>query len=264
MLSTLFRDLALKHGLTTASGMAYGMLQGCFVTLSGGAGVQRISIYVGAQEQPAPGYSESRTVSCAKQICHTISTASGEDNLYALITGNDAVPALILNHAGSVVTVNFPDTPEARTGIERFIDELLPQVAPLTRPKQCILCCAETNGDACPVRLSADTVVPMHVPCFRNAAGLHAPSKQEKAAQLRATLGAAGGALIGALLWALLSGFGPIAWVVGVLMGLLPTLAYDLLKGRSGMPRSITILVCAVVAVLLGRLGASLFTLPAG
>ena len=261
MIGTLFRDLSTKYGLTTSSGLAYGLLNGCFITLSEEAGVQRISIYVGPQEQPAPGYAESQTVSCAKQICHTISSASGQENIYALMTDNEAIPALVLNHAGSVVTVNFPAAPESRAGIERFIAELLPMIAPLTRPHMCIYCCQPTQGDACPVRLSADTVAPMHLPCYQQAAGLHAPSQQERSAQSKAVFGAAAGALLGAIIWALLSGSGPVAWVSAVLMGLLPTLAYDYLKGRAGQSRIVTILVCAGVAVLLGSLGACLIDL---
>lgn len=263
MIGALFQDIAAKNGLTTASGLAYGMLGGCFVTLSEEADNLRISIYVGPQEQPAPGYQESATVSCARQICHAISTASGPDNLYALMTGSETIPALVLNHAGSVVTVNFSAAPEAAPGVTRFVTELLPQIAPLTRPQSCIFCCGDTHGDAVPVRLSADTVVPMHVPCYRQAAGVHAPTREERAAQNRAILGAGCGALIGAVLWGLLSGFGPVAWIVAVLMGLLPTLAYDLLKGKEGRARIITVAACAACAVLLGSLGAAMLDLHA-
>ncbi len=260
MTGPLFREIATKNHLTTASGMAYGLLGGCFVTLWEDAAVQRISIYVGAQEQPLPGYDESRTVSCARQICHTISAASGPENVYALMTGNEAVPALVLNHAGSVVTVNFPATPEARSGIERFIAEVLPQIAPLTRPQHCILCCGETGGEAVPVRLSADTVVPMHAACHQQLARQNAPSTQEQNRQKRAALLSALGALIGAVVWALLCGFGPVAWGAAVLMGLLPTLAYDLMKGNPGRERLVTVVTCAAIAAALGSLGGWLFT----
>lgn len=254
MIATLLREIAAQHGLTVASGMAYGMLGGCFVTLSQDAGVQRISIYVGPQEQPVPGYGESQTVSCARQICAAISTASGSDNLYCLMTGNEAIPALVLNHAGSVVTVNFPDAPEARSGIERFVAELLPQIAPLTRPQQCILCCGLTEGKACPVRLSRDTVVPMHDGCCQKVVDYHAPSKAERIAQTRAILGAALGAVI-AVIPAIFLGHITIVWTIAaVLMGLLPVLAYDLLKGKSGAAR-IAMMTCSAIAVVLGSCG---------
>ncbi|MBQ2952194.1 MAG: hypothetical protein IJE07_01415 [Clostridia bacterium] len=259
MIGTCFRSIATGNGLTVSAGLAYGMLNGCFVTLSEDTGARRISIYVGPQEQPAPGYTQSQTVSCAQQICHTISTASGPDNVYALLTGGEALPALVLNHAGSVVTVNFQAAPEADAGVTRFITELLPQVAALTRPGHCILCCTDASGAAVPVRLSADTVVPMHAACHRKVLGYTAPSPEERAAQTRATLAAALGGLIGAALW-LLSAFGPIAWGLAVLMGLLPTIGYDLLKGKAGRSRWVTIVICAVCAVLLGSFGAAFIT----
>lgn len=260
MIGPFLREIAAKHTLSAAAGMAYGLLNGCFITLSEDADARRISIYVGPQEQPAPGCTLSQTVSCANQICHTISAASGQQNVYALRVGTEDQPALVLNHAGSVVTVLFPTEADADAGITRFIDELLPQIAPLTRPFHCILCCSDAAGAAVPVRLSADTVVPMHAPCHRKVLGYSAPAPEERAAQTRAVLLAVAGALLGALAWALLSPLGPLAWISGVLMGLLPTLAYDLLKGKAGKPRIMTILVCAAAAVLLGSIGAALFT----
>lgn len=259
MIDAFIHQIASQSGLTVSSGMAYGMLNGCFVALSGEAEALRMSIYVGPQQQPAPGFAESATVSCARQICHTIFTASGPDNHYCLAVGSDAMPALVNNHAGSVVTVNF--SPNAQEGVQRFIAEVLPQIAPLTAPKACIYCCTDTAGSAVPVRLSADTVVPMHLPCYQQAAGIHAPTKEEQDVQLRATLGAAGGALVGAILWALLSSFGPVAWIVAVAMGLLPVLAYDLLHGKAGRTRIITVVICALAAVLLGSTGATMLTL---
>ena len=256
MLGPLFRDIAEKNNLTVSAGMAYGILGGCFVTLSEDNALRRISIYVGPQEQPAPGYSESMTVSCARQICAAISGASGAENAYALLTAEDA-PALILNHAGSVVTANFPADASADAGIAGFLGNALPGVAQLTRPHLCILCAHECVGNAVPVRLSADTVVPMHLPCCRQVSGASPLTPEERAQQVRATLAAAGAALFAAAIWALTCRLGPLAWILGVLMGLLPTLAYRFLKGRKGRMCLITVLVCAVCAVIAGSLGAA-------
>lgn len=258
MISTALREIAAKNGLTIASGTAYGMLNGCYVTLTGGKEYQRISIYVGAQEAPAPGYAESQTVSCAKQIIQTISVASGEENIYCLMTGNEAIPALVLNHAGSVVTVNFPDAPEAAAGLERFIAELLPQVAPLTRPQQCIYCAQFTGGEGHPVRLSADTVAPMHSPCLAQAAENHRSASQQPGNTGRGVLGAALGALIGAVIWMLMYQLGYFARIVCVLIGLLASWGYDLCKGRPGKTKVVTVIVCSLLAVVLGTFAGSI------
>ena len=73
--------------------------------------------------------------------------------------------------------------------------------------------------------------------------------------QTRALIGAAGGALVAALIWAFICQLHPLTWILGVLMGLLPTVAYDLLKGRKGHPRLTAILVSAGCAVIIGSLG---------
>lgn len=260
MLGPLFRDIAAKNSLTVSEGMAYGLMAGCFITLSEDDSLRRISIYVGPQEAPAPGYAESMTVSCARQMCAAISAASGAENIYALHTGDGSIPALVLNHAGSVVTVNFPADAAADDGISRFVTELLPNLAPLTRPQLCILCSGVCSGSAVPVRLSADTTVPMHLPCCQRVSGAEPLSPEERTVQNRAIAGAAAGALIGAIIWAFILRLPYLTWILGVLMGLLPTAAYVLLKGRKGRPRLVTILTCAACAVIAGTLGGTLMT----
>ena len=255
MLGPLFRDIAAGNSLTVSEGMAYGLMANCFITLSEDDSLRRISIYVGPQEAPAAGYAESMTVSCARQICAAISAASGAENSCCLHTGDAGAPALVLNHAGSVVTVNFPADMAADQGIVRFVTEVLPGLAPLTRPQLCILCANSCAGNTVPVRLSADTVVPMHAHCCKQVAGMTPLTPEERTVQTRAALGAACGALVGAVIWAFILCLPPLTWVAGVLMGLLPTVAYDLLKGRKGRMRMVTVLICAACAVIAGTLG---------
>lgn len=254
MLDTSFRAIAAKHNLSIASGAAYGVVNGCFVTLSSGKEYQRISIYVGPQYAPDPNGADSPTVSCAKQIIHTITTASGEENNYALLLQHDSLPALVLNHAGSVVTVNFSADEAAIQGIERFIAEILPQIAGITAPAHCILCGQPTNGEGCPVRLSGDTVVPMHAPCCEKAAeSFNAPTDKSSNSAL-GIIGAVCGALIGAAVWAAIFQFGFITSIAGLLIGFLASCGYDLLKGRPGKAKLITVIVCCVIGVALGTL----------
>lgn len=257
MISTALREIAVQNRMNIQSGCAYGMLNGCIVTLSGGTDYQRISIYVGAQEQPASGYDESYTVSCARQIIHTISAASGEENVYSLITGNEALPALVLNHAGSVVTVNFAATPAGDAGVVRFVAEILPQVSALTRPQQCIYCTHPTGGEGVPVRLAEDTVVPMHDGCLQQAAEGYArqhAADGSKAGVWGAVIGAAAGALIWAMVYHLIY---PAA-ILCVLIGLLASRGYDLFKGRPGMTKVITVALISLAAVLIGAFAGSL------
>ena len=259
-MNAVFTDIAASNGLKTAGKSAYGLLGGCFVTLAETAEDRSISIYVGPQGQPAPGYPMSRTMSCADQICHTIFAANGQDNRYGLLMQENGIPTLILKLNGSIVKAVFSAAPEADEGVGLFVTELLPQIAALTQPNVCFCCGQETRGEGCPVVLAdEESVAPLHIPCFKEYAGIRPPTKEEQAQQNRAVLFAAAGALIGAVVWALLYGNFPI--IIGVLMGLLPVLAYDWQKGVFGPKRILTVAVCAVCAVLLGSFGATMLDL---
>ena len=66
-------------------------------------------------------------------------------------------------------------------------------------------------------------------------------------------LGAALGALIGAVIWALVGLAGYIASVVGLLTAFLASKGYDLLHGRQGRIKVVVLVVCVILAVLLGN-----------
>ncbi|MGN1020126.1 MAG: hypothetical protein ACI4O7_07105 [Aristaeellaceae bacterium] len=68
-------------------------------------------------------------------------------------------------------------------------------------------------------------------------------------------LGAALGALIGAVIWALVGMAGYIVSVVGLLTAFLASKGYDLLHGRQGKIKVVVLLVCVILAVLLGNAG---------
>ena len=68
-------------------------------------------------------------------------------------------------------------------------------------------------------------------------------------------LGAAIGALIGAVIWALVGMLGYIVSVVGLLTAFLASKGYDMLHGRQGKIKVVVLLVCVILAVLLGNAG---------
>lgn len=68
-------------------------------------------------------------------------------------------------------------------------------------------------------------------------------------------LGAAIGALIGAVVWALVGMLGYIVSVVGLLTAFLASKGYDMLHGRQGKIKVVVLLVCVILAVLLGNAG---------
>lgn len=72
-------------------------------------------------------------------------------------------------------------------------------------------------------------------------------------------LGAVVGALLGAVVWALVGMLGYIASIVGFLIAFLASKGYDLLHGRPGACKLVTLIVCVILAVLVGTLGTTAF-----
>lgn len=81
------------------------------------------------------------------------------------------------------------------------------------------------------------------------------PQEQPKEQSiLRGVIGAVLGAIIGAIIWAIVGlATEQVSTVVGFLVGLLIGLGYDLFKGRKGAARIVTMLVCVVLAIVIGE-----------
>lgn len=246
MIDRAFAALGRKFGLTSSAVLVYGNLQGTLSALSSGKTCRCISIYVGAHEETAQGMPEGRTVSCANQIVSMIRAASGEANVYQLLTGSDA-EAVSLQNAGCVVAVNFSRDDAALESIERFITEVLPQIAPLTRPQQCIDCCQMTGGQGVPVKID-DAIVPMHPACAEPI--VHANDKNTSLAK---GIGmAVFGAIVGSVLYALLYDvIGYWAAFCTLLIFLLAILGYDRFKGPQGLAKVFTLGASTAIASML-------------
>lgn len=256
MIDRAFAALGRKFGLTSSAGLVYGNLQGTLSALSSGKTCRCISIYVGAHEEPAPGMTESRTVSCANQIVSMIRAASGEANVYHLLTSGEA-EAVSLQNAGCVVAVNFSRDDAALEGIERFITEVLPQIAPLTRPQQCISCCQMTGGQGVPVKID-DAIVPMHPGCAEPI--VHIGNEDTS---LPKGIGmAVFGALVGGVLYTLLYGvIGHWAAFCTLLIFLLAFLGYSRFKGPQGLAKVFTLGVSTAVFSVLSAVAGLLLQL---
>ena len=79
--------------------------------------------------------------------------------------------------------------------------------------------------------------------------------EEPKGSVVMGILGAAIGALIGAVVWALVGMAGYIVSAVGLLTAFLADKGYDLLHGRQGKIKVVVLLVCVILAVLLGNAG---------
>lgn len=250
MIGTALKSLASQLQLAVNNGMAYGYLQGSYVTLTENLFCRRMSIYVGCVNVALPeGEELSPAAKCSALIVDMVTKGSGDENIYALLR-NRYVPALMVNHSGSVVTLNFRRDAAGLNGLQRFIAEMLPRITPLTAPLQCSHCGGHTGGQGYPVRIAADVVVPMHAECLAESSNAY--NKQYHTTI--ACIGAAVGALIGAVAWAFIFHAGYIALIGATIILALTLGAYKLLRGASGRTQMIVVGVCMVAAVLLGTI----------
>ncbi len=256
MISTALKKLADQYRLAVSNGMAYGYLYGSYVTLTSNLLCHRLSIYVGCANVPlAEGEELPPAAKCSAMIVNMVTSASGSENIYGLLFTR-LCPAVVVNHSGSVVTVNFGKDQKGVQGLQRFVAELIPRITPYTAPLQCSCCGGHTGGQGYPVRIAADTVVPMHTACCQESARKH----QSAASALPGILGAVLGALLGTAAWiALLRLTGLSA--LGCLAILLLTLGgYKLLRGKPGVTQLMTVTICMAAALIVGIIADYLLT----
>ena len=250
MLGSALKKLASQYRLAINKSMIYGYLQGSFVTLTDGPVHRRLSIYVGCVNVALPeGEELSPAAQCSAIIVDMVTKASGDANIYGLMR-NRFMPAVVVNHSGSVVTLNFTRTEAGWNGLQRFVAEMLPRITPLTAPLQCCHCGGHTGGQGYPVEFAADTAVPMHAACQQEAARSHAAKHRTPLAIACASVGA----LIGAACTASFVSAG-YPFVLGALLIVLLSLGgYKLLRGTPGRVQRITLSTCVGVAVLLATI----------
>lgn len=83
----------------------------------------------------------------------------------------------------------------------------------------------------------------------------------EKRGSILAPLGALAGALLGAVAWTALSVIGYMASIVGLLIAGLASKGYDLLGGKPGKVKIITLILCVILAVAAGTAGSVAYEL---
>ena len=258
------KKLAADLGLTVKGGAAFGELKGCFVAFMEGGGYKQMSLYIGCgQAAPisADGSDSTAFAPEALQAQQYIREKVQQDNQYRILPDRPAlhVYGLQLAHGGDVLQIRFQDTIGAMKRIRAFIDEVLPGVAALTRPRRCALCGQELDSTAVPGFIDEEggMVLPMHAHCLDTQAAQALREEQEQAPSplLLPILGALVGALIGAALWAVVGALGYVAGFVGFVIAWLAAKGWQLMGGKPGPAMTVTLIVCVVLAVLAGNAG---------
>lgn len=238
MIGSGFKKLAQKHGMTVASGVAYGNLNGYATTLSEGAGWKRIDISTQFAE------------------------AGQKEQLIA------AVNAVNINREYRVqnfgvgekhISILFTDNPGTMKKIEAFIDwfyPLLTQYGALGS-NTCSHCRAELTGSSW--YLVDGIAYHLHDSCaehVQNAFEEEAEKRKEEdtGSYVQGALGAFIGAALGAVVWGLVLSAGYVASLVGLLIGWLAEKGYTLLRGKQGKGKLVILILAVIFGVLLGTL----------
>lgn len=256
MIGSGFKKLAGKYGLTVEHGVAYGMLKGCLVSLSEGAGYKSISICVGHDEhvpQAEGAQDECAQFPRANELADRILELAGDYERYRVMRENQRLHGVVISQGGSAVTVNFFDNPGTLKCIEAFIEEVMPQIAPLTSPNECVVCGRDTSGDACVMLAPGECVLAMDSECAARVEDAWQEKRgQRQGSVARGAIGAVLGALIGAAIWCAVGMFGYTAAIVGVIIAILAGKGYDMLGGKPGRARWVCVIICSLLAVVLG------------
>ena len=265
MIGSGLKKLAGQYDLTVENGVAYGMVKGCYVSLSEGAGYKRMCIYVGCYHAPeeAKAYKEGEVpahLEVASAIADYLIEYAGEFEKYRIMTEQHRLPGVKIAQGGSVVQINFFDNPGTMDCIRAFIDEILPEIAPVTEPRACMKCGLLTDGSAKAVLLTDEAVVPMHEACAEEISAA-VDKAYRPGGNFLGVIGALIGAALGAVVWAVVGIIGYIASIVGFLIAFLAGKGYDLLGGRPGAVKLIAPIVCVVLAVAAGSIGTEIYWL---
>lgn len=252
--------MAKEYALTIEQGVSYGWLKGCYVTLSEGAGYKQLSIYIGCHHEPedtSPVETNEMPehLKAADRVADFILEKASDAKKYRLMPSGRSLPGVVLTQGGSVVQVNFLDNPGTLACFRAFIEDILPEIAPLTTPRACVFCGEETGAASQPIQLNSGDVVPIHNAC---ADTLIASCQQKQVEKPRVfpglpILGALVGALLGAAVWAGVSIAGYMSSLVGLLIAFLTFKGYTLLGGRPGKGMLVTLILCVVLAVAIGN-----------
>lgn len=237
MIGSGLKKFAQANGLSVDSGIGYGVLRGFQATLSEGSGYKQIVV---------------KTKFPDVEKLNALQATLNSVNLQKDFRVQQ------LSFATDGVVIVFLDNPGTMAKIEAFTDWFFP-----------LLTEAEAYGahicTECGMPLDDGGVWRM----ISGVAGLYHPACAEKLSQelnaeneareqadtgtyASGIIGAAIGALIGAVVWALVLHAGYVASIIGLLIAFLADKGYDLLKGRQGKGKVVTLIIAVVLGVALG------------
>lgn len=245
MIGSALKKLARENGMKISNGVAYGAFRGYAVTLQEGSGYKRMDIStrfsdIGQREQMI---NEVNAVNL-KRTYRVQSMEFGQTS----------------------IMVVFADTVGTVKKIHEFIDWFFPMLDRFetTKVSTCVECSAGVTAGEW---LLIDGIAHhMHSSCAQKvkeelAADQEVQRSERKGSYATGLIGALLGAAVGAVVWAVVLYFGYVASLVGLLIGFLAKLGYNLLRGKQGKGKIAILIVAVIFGVLLGTVASDAFAL---
>lgn len=246
MIGSGLKKYARENNMTVANGVAYGDLHGYAATLQEGSGYKMVVIS-GRFQRP-----------------------EGMEELICRLSGLDLMKEFRVRDyqlAEDGIVIIFHDNPGTMKKLVAFVDWLTPQLSELGMLgsgycPECGLPLSQSDG----WKLVDNQAIRIHQGCLQK---MQQENQQEiEQAKLEDTgsvgmgfLGALVGGLLGGVVWALIMYFGYVAAIVGFLIGWLSKKGYELLHGRKGVGKVISIVAASLIGVLFGCFASDLLTL---
>lgn len=237
MIGSGLKKFALENGLSVDGGVGYGNLRGFQATLSEGSGYKQIIINTKFPDVEKLNALQASLNSVNLQKDYRIQRISFAPNGIAIV---------------------FLDNPGTMKKIEAFADWFFPLLAESEAygADICPECGEPLSGEGVWRKISGVAGC-YHTACAEKLSQALVDEKEAKEQADNGTyvsgiIGALVGALIGAVVWALVLNAGYVASLVGLLIAFLADKGYDLLKGRQGKGKIVTLVISVVVGVVVG------------
>ena len=237
MIGSGLKKFAQANGLSVGSGIGYGVLRGFQATLSEGAGFKQMVINTKFPDVEKLNALQAKLNSVNLQKDYRVQQLS-------FTTGG--------------IVIQFLDNPGTMAKIEAFTDWFFPLLseADAYGADICPECGEAIDGDGV-WRMVSGIAGFYHTPCAEKLSQeltneQEAKEQADDGTYVKGVIGALTGALIGAVVWALVLNAGYVMSIIGLLIAFLADKGYDLLKGRQGKGKVVTLIVSVVLGVAVG------------
>ena len=239
MIGSGLKKFAQANGLSVDSGIGYGVLRNFQVTLSEGSGFKQIIV---------------KTKFPDVEKLNALQATLNSVNLQKEFRVQQ------LSFATDGVVIVFLDNPGTMAKIEAFTDWFFPLLAQ-SGAYSAYICpeCGEAIENNGTWAMVSGVAGYYHPACAEKLSqALYAENEAREQADTgtyaSGIVGAAIGALLGAVVWALVMSAGYVMSIIGLLIAFLADKGYDLLKGRQGKGKIVTLIVSVILGVGAGTL----------